>query len=137
MRSEVLTGMQSLKLPFARTSLLALALTLSAPGCLRTTEAPPDAGTAAVLEHIGWPADSWEPADKPYRALGLFAAIRLEDDFYVGEIAAFIVGTLFDLLGVTDPADLEISTYLDDAGATAAPRLIARGGPGYDSRYDS
>ena len=56
---------------------------------------------------------------------------------YVGEIAAFIVGTLFDLLGVTAPADLEISTYLDDAGATAAPRLIARGGPGYDSRYDS
>lgn len=103
----------------------------------QATDLEPDAGTTAVLEHIGWPAESWEPADKPDRALGLFAAIRLEDDLYVGDIAAFIVGTLFDLLGVADPTDLEISTYLDDAGATAAPRLIARSGRDYDSRSDS
>ena len=32
----------------------------------------------------------------------LHAAVRLEDDLYVGEIAAFIVGTLFDLLGAPE-----------------------------------
>ncbi|MFM7270310.1 MAG: hypothetical protein ACKO2C_01585 [Actinomycetes bacterium] len=99
----------------------------------QATDLEPDAGTTAVLEHIGWPSGSWEPADEPGRALGLCAAVRLEDDLYVGEIAAFIVGTLFDLLGVTDPSDLQISAHLDDAGATAAPRLIARGGRDYDS----
>lgn len=103
----------------------------------QATDLESDAGTTAVLEHVGWPAGSWEPAGEPDRALGLFAAVRFEDDLYVGEIAGFIVETLFDLLGVTDPADLGISTHLDDAGTTAAPRLIARGGRDYDSPAES
>ena len=96
-----------------------------------------DAGTAAVLEHIGWPPGSWEEPSDPNRALGLFAYVRLVDEFYVAEIAGLIVDTLFDVLGVTGPADLVVRSCIDDSGPDAVLRLIARGGSAQDSPDES
>lgn len=61
-----------------------------------------DAGTAAVLRHVGWPEDSIEGP-----TLAATVDWNTDDDaIVVAEIAGLVVGTLVDVLGADDVRSL-------------------------------